>query len=457
MFNIVPLFLRDTKELIMKRLFALSLAMLSLGSGFAQLKQQNRSGRIIGASYTLHDFNTAADLSNMSLSAVIDKADWSKARRMSPGFAITYTQGVLDNLDVMVRAGIAGVEYPRPGVAAMFNYRTQALLESDVSVNIKLLSDKHAVSPYVSVGAGASKWGVYYSAYAPVGLGLRINILDEVYTTLQSQYRFAISGNATKHIFYGIGIGSTIGKKKVSEEPKAPPPVPVMPQAPKDTDGDGISDQDDACPTVPGIAKFRGCADKDNDGIQDSEDKCPTVPGLIRFNGCPDSDNDGIQDAEDKCPGTAGPARYQGCPVPDTDKDGLDDESDKCPTVAGVRENMGCPKIEFNPYYVQFVTGSAILTKGARVELDKLANALIHDHPQVSISIEGHTDDSGSDEVNQRLSEKRAAEVKGYLVSKQVDAARINAVGYGKSHPLGDNTTAEGRANNRRVEFKVSQ
>ena len=441
----------------MKRLFALSLAIFCLGSGYAQLKKEHRTGKIVGGSYTLHDFNTAADLSNMSLSAVVEKGDWNKARRMSPGFAITYTQGVLDHLDVMVRAGIAGLEYPRPGVNAMFNYQTKALVEADASLNIKLLTEQHAVVPYISVGAGASKWGGYYSAYSPVGLGMRINVLDEAYITLQSQYRFAISGNATKHIFYGIGIGSSIGKKKITEEPKPLPPVPAAPEAPKDSDGDGTPDKDDACPTVAGIAKFKGCPDQDNDGVQDSEDKCPSVPGSVKFKGCPDSDNDGIQDAEDKCPGTAGLARYQGCPVPDTDKDGINDESDKCPSVAGVAENFGCPKIEFNPSYVQFLKGSAILTKSAKSELDKLVNALINDHPQVRISIQGHTDDTGGDEFNQKLSEKRAESVKTYLVGKKVDAARISAVGYGKSQPVVDNGTAEGKARNRRVEFKVSQ
>ena len=205
------------------------------------------------------------------------------------------------------------------------------------------------------------------------------------------------------------------------------------------------------------MAKFKGCPDKDNDGIQDAEDKCPTVAGAAKFNGCPDSDNDGIQDSEDKCPGTAGLARYQGCPVPDTDKDGINDETDKCPTVAGVAENFGCPRIEFNPNFVQFLKGSGILAKAAQSELDKLVNALINDHPQVNITIEGHTDDTGSEEFNQKLSEKRAASVKSYLVSKKVAGERISTIGYGKYKPLSDNTTAEGKAMNRRVEFKVSQ
>ena len=150
-------------------------------------------------------------------------------------------------------------------------------------------------------------------------------------------------------------------------------------------------------------------------------------------------------------------ARYQGCPIPDTDGDGINDEADKCLTIAGVPENYGCPRIEFNPNFVQFLKGSAVLTRAAKAELDKLVNALINDHPQINIVIEGHTDDTGSDEINQKLSDRRAAAVKEYLTGQKVDAARIRAVGFGKSHPLGDNTTTEGKARNRRVEFKVSQ
>ena len=57
---------------------------------------------------------------------------------------------------------------------------------------------------------------------------------------------------------------------------------------------------------------------------------------LASLQGCPDRDGDGITDAEDKCPDVPGLARYQGCPIPDTDKDGINDEVDKCPTVPGV-------------------------------------------------------------------------------------------------------------------------
>lgn len=233
--------------------------------------------------------------------------------------------------------------------------------------------------------------------------------------------------------------------------------MPAIPEPPKDSDGDGVADKDDQCPSVAGILALQGCPDKDKDGIRDTQDKCPDVPGIKKFDGCPDSDNDGIQDSEDKCPGTAGLARYQGCPIPDTDGDGINDETDKCPTVAGLTELNGCPRIRFNPDRVGFEKGSARLSKKSKAELDLLVNALVNDHPQIKITLEGHTDDTGSDDLNQHLSEDRANAVKDYLVSKNVDPARISVAGFGKTRPAGDNATTVGKKMNRRVEFIVSQ
>ena len=76
----------------------------------------------------------------------------------------------------------------------------------------------------------------------------------------------------------------------------------------KDTDGDGIFDQDDECPETPGLPEFNGCPDTDGDGIEDRNDECPNTPGTAEFNGCPDTDGDGIADPQDACPNTPGTA-----------------------------------------------------------------------------------------------------------------------------------------------------
>ena len=81
-------------------------------------------------------------------------------------------------------------------------------------------------------------------------------------------------------------------------------------------------------------------------------------------------------------------------------------------------------------------------------------SALLASHPDLKIGIEGHTDNSGADDANQSLSEKRAAAVKNWLVAKgKVSADRLEAKGYGSSQPAASNETAEGKQTNRRVEL----
>jgi OOP family OmpA-OmpF porin len=438
----------------MRKLVCLITILAAYGAVVGQEKYPYKKGPTLGLHFTQHDFQTAADLKSMGLSAVFEKGTWNDLKNMNPGLAISYTDGITDNLDVMARLGYSEARYRRPNSTSPPS-TSGALIEGDVSLLAKLTSEKYWVSPYVSAGVGGSQWRGYWAAYIPAGLGLQFNFNDQ-YLILQSQYRFPVTGNGASHLFYSLGFATRVGKKKEVAKVAPPPPPPVV-EAPKDTDGDGIPDKDDACPTVAGKAQFKGCPDTDGDGIPDAEDACPTVAGKAQFKGCPDTDGDGIQDSEDKCPTVAGLARYQGCPIPDGDGDGVNDEEDKCPTIPGVRENSGCPKIDFNAKNVQFLTGSSTLTTGAKTELNKLVTILNDTYPDVRIQIDGHTDNVGKPESNQVLSEKRSAAVKSYLVSKKVNGDRLSTAGYGQDRPIADNTTTEGRAQNRRVEFRVSQ
>jgi len=298
----------------------------------------------------------------------------------------------------------------------------------------------------------------------PLGLGLKINFFDEAHLFLTSQYRVPVTTEtASYHFQHSIGIAGILGKKK---EPKIIPPPPPPPP-PADTDGDGIPDDKDKCPTVKGLAKYEGCPipDTDKDGINDEEDKCPTVPGVARYQGCPipDTDKDGINDEEDKCPTVSGVARYQGCPVPDTDGDGVNDEEDKCPKLAGPKENQGCPVINdevkkivtYAANNIYFVTGSYKLLSKSNKGLDEVV-AIMKKNPDMKLAIDGHTDDVGSNEMNQRLSDNRAGTVKAYFVSQGVEESRLTAVGHGETMPVVDNKTAANRQKNRRVEMKLS-
>jgi outer membrane protein OmpA-like peptidoglycan-associated protein len=103
-----------------------------------------------------------------------------------------------------------------------------------------------------------------------------------------------------------------------------------------------------------------------------------------------------------------------------------------------------------------FDTGKSVLKAGARNTLTRIADQLrIND--QLSVTIEGHTDSVGSDSSNQTLSEKRAAAVRDYLVSRGVPAGRMSVTGLGETTPVATNDTAAGRQQNRRVELVIAQ
>jgi outer membrane protein OmpA-like peptidoglycan-associated protein len=104
---------------------------------------------------------------------------------------------------------------------------------------------------------------------------------------------------------------------------------------------------------------------------------------------------------------------------------------------------------------VLFDTGKYTLKPGAREKLAKVAGIVLS-YPDLRLQMEGYTDNVGSDEYNQRLSERRAEAVRSYLIAQGVSAANLTAVGMGKSAPVASNATAAGRQQNRRVEMIVS-
>jgi len=262
-----------------------------------------------------------------------------------------------------------------------------------------------------------------------------------------------------------IGLKFRLFGKKVESAPAyqaAPTPAPL------DTDGDGITDDVDKCPTVAGLPKYNGCPipDSDGDGINDEEDKCPNQAGLAKYNGCPipDTDGDGINDEEDKCPNQAGLAKYNGCPAPDRDNDGINDDEDKCPDIAGIAANNGCPEVPANVtkslqmassgIYFGTGTNNIKLTTKSNPSLDKIVT-IMNENPGLHVKVEAHTDNVGDDAANMKLTQDRADAVKAYLVDKGISADRITAVGMGETAPIADNTTSAGRAKNRRIEIKM--
>ncbi len=104
---------------------------------------------------------------------------------------------------------------------------------------------------------------------------------------------------------------------------------------------------------------------------------------------------------------------------------------------------------------VLFTSGKSDLLPAAQLKLNDVAKALTEQDPESTMVVEGHTDSQGAAAFNQDLSQRRAQTVRDYLVSRGVASDRISAEGFGPTRTIGDNATAEGRANNRRVEIVV--
>jgi OOP family OmpA-OmpF porin len=200
--------------------------------------------------------------------------------------------------------------------------------------------------------------------------------------------------------------------------------------------------------------------DADNDGVVDSKDQCPdTATGVkVDDKGCAlDSDGDGVADSSDKCPNTPAGAKVDtsGCEL-DSDGDGVVDSRDDCPnTPAGATvTDAGCA-VQIVLQNVLFELNSDKVSSEYEPTLNSIADSLMARSDIKSIEVIGHTDSTGAATYNQTLSERRAKAVADYLISQGVNGALFSTQGMGESSPIADNGTAEGRAQNRRVELKL--
>jgi len=170
--------------------------------------------------------------------------------------------------------------------------------------------------------------------------------------------------------------------------------------------------------------------DSDNDGIFDDNDKCSdTKEGIeVDENGCEkDDDNDGVVNSKDKCPETSSDFMVDG---------------------------YGCPQTAI--LKINFPSGKAKVTKDLVQDLESFAKFLL-DNVGYQVIIYGHTDSTGSDSLNKKLSQQRADVVKEALIRYDINEIRLTAIGKGEDEPIADNKTKEGRAQNRRIEVELLQ
>ena len=219
-------------------------------------------------------------------------------------------------------------------------------------------------------------------------------------------------------------------------------------------------------PKVPPEPPTPDDPDRDHDGLLNEVDQCPDDAGVAPT-GCPDSDGDGFIDQVDACPEVPG-VEPDGCPMKDTDEDKIADLTDDCvfqpETYNNNEDDDGCPD-DLPPKLVQltkdlrgieFEFGKDTIRSVSMPVLDE-AVAAMKEFPMVKVRIVGHTDNIGKPEANLDLSKRRAAAVKSYLVERGIEADRIETDGKGDTDPIATNDTEAGRAQNRRIEFVVTE
>jgi len=364
-----------------------------------------------------------------------------------------------------------------------------------------LLSDSKTVKPYFLGGIGGMPYhvktkphfikGLYeegFAGYAEGGLGVQFELGGPIaldlsagigITTIDNLNYYVDGAAKDGYCFAGIGIffGGGFVDSDGDGVPDNADKCPGTPKGvkvdnfgcPLDGDGDGVYDYLDNCPDTPkGVAvDSHGCpVDSDGDGVPDNLDKCANTPAGVKVdsNGCPlDADGDGVPDYLDKCANTPSGVTVDkdGCPL-DSDGDGVPDYLDKCPnTPKGTSVDAnGCPVVKEETKLIvpsgdaYFEFAKSDLLPAAFPVLDKLAETM-KKNPDYKWTIEGNTDSIGTDAFNMKLSERRAQSVVSYLIQKGVDKNIITVKAFGKTNPVADNGTEEGRAKNRRVEIKI--
>jgi outer membrane protein OmpA-like peptidoglycan-associated protein len=332
------------------------------------------------------------------------------------------------NLDVGVRAGyyplrFVGVEAEGAFVPIRIDERGSGLayaLRGHVVGQLGLWS----VTPFVLVGGGLigvrspdALLGRDIDPVLDFGGGVKVHF-DRVLLRLDvrdviTHQRGVDAAFRSHNLELLLGVGVVLGRKRERERDAAPQPWQPAPgpELIGDSDGDGIYDDRDACVEQPGVAP----------------DGCPP----------PDSDGDGLLDAVDTC-----------IDQPET-RNGYEDD-DGCPDALPAE----LARFEGHIAGITFETGKATIKRSSLPVLDEAVRVLSA-HPSVRIEIAGHTDDVGEPARNLELSRARAGSVASYLEGMGIAAERMTTVGHGHTQPIADNATKQGRAQNRRIEFRI--
>lgn len=305
---------------------------------------------------------------------------------------------------------------------------------AELSANVLFsLGPNTRLSPYVLAGTGIMRtssnvFATETSALANLGVGVMYGFGEgPLSLRIEWRTRFELYNTIT----HTDQIASLALQYMFGKEPYV---VPIPEPVARDSDSDGVLDKYDVCQSTPAgqSVNSRGCPlDSDGDSVADDLDSCRNTPrgAIVDASGCePDNDHDSVPNHLDQCPATGTGVRV---------------DSKGC-EIRAIIELSG----------VSFESNSDQLLPGAESVLIDAAATLRLNNDFI-VEVAGHTDSSGSAEYNLMLSKNRANTVLNYLITYGANPANLTARGYGEAEPIADNTTAEGRVANRRVELRI--
>ena len=320
----------------------------------------------------------------------------TKPKSLPRGMEISFSKRIKDGLRVNLPVRMGFTKSPDDTTTL-----GRTFWGGDVQVQFEY--PKYRIVPYIATGVGFHKRLGKTDFGLPAFVGLNFRVEDGFSLNLQTGYRLSFSeGQSSWH--HGIGLAFNLGKIP----PKKMPPSVQIPR------------HVDRVESMDIIGWWQSPL------LVVSREK-PPLPHPFEFP-VGDSDGDGVADNEDDCPKIYGLASNKGCPA-EEDLSGLNDGNS-----------------------IDFEFGKASLRQESFAFLDKIV-AILEKKPTLKLSIQGHTDNRGSSNFNQKLSVQRAKTCVDYLIGKGVSTERLMPIGFGETQPIADNATEEGRHKNRRVTF----
>ena len=197
----------------MTKITRIVLAILVLNNTIAFAQEEDYiQGPALGIHFILNDFKTASNIRTSTLSSTLANKRYGKIKDMSPGLAISFSQGLSNRFDVSTTIAGSFLDYPRPDAPSSGS--DKFLIEADASIRGKMFTNKYWVTPFLQAGVGVSKFEGYYGAFMPLGVGLQVNFFDQAFLLINSQYRVPVTQSTNYHFYGSIGLVGTMGNKQ---------------------------------------------------------------------------------------------------------------------------------------------------------------------------------------------------------------------------------------------------